>query len=392
MKIHKKEISAKDAHGRIELEAEGDDDMWHLYNMIRKGDSIKCTTQRKVKNTTNTGHSTSKKITLNLIVKVETVIFESEGCTLRINGKTIGQNDHVPLGSYHSLEIEVNTKFSLTKGCWDSIILEELDEACDPSKRADVAVAVMQEGLCNVGLILSSITVIKAKIEVNIPKKRKGFTNNHDKSIQKFYLQILKAICQHLDFEVVKCLIIASPGYVKDEFLKFAFNECEKDKHSANEYSSFYENKSKILKLHCSDGYKHSLRDVLSQPNIANRLADTKCAEELKTLDEFYEKLHKQPDWAVYGKKEVFAAAKESAIRVLLISDLLFRSPSVQVRKRFVNLVEELRGGGVKVLKFSSMHVSGERLNELTGIAAILRFPINFDDVSEESDIENDVR
>lgn len=208
--------------------------------------------------------------------------------------------------------------------------------------------------------------------------------------MNKFYTQILKGICQHLDFNVVKCLIIASPGYIKDEFYKFAISECEKDKHTQMEYSSFYENKQKVLKLHCSDGYKHSLRDVLSQPNIASRLADTKCAEELKILDEFYEKLHKQPDWAVYGKKEVFAAHKEAAIKILLISDMLFRSKSVAIRKTYVKLVEELRSSGVKVLKFSSMHVSGERLNSLTGIAAILRFPINFDDLSDDSEVEFD--
>ena len=121
MKTHKKAISAKNGDGRIELEPETDDGMWHLYNIIRKGDSIKATTQRKVKNTTDTGHSTSKKVTMSLIIKVESVVFESQSCSLRVNGKTIGQNDHVPMGSYHSMDIEVNRVFSLTKSCWDSI-------------------------------------------------------------------------------------------------------------------------------------------------------------------------------------------------------------------------------------------------------------------------------
>ena len=87
-----------------------------------------------------------------------------------------------------------------------------------------------------------------------IPKKRKGFSNQHDKAVNKFYLQVLKAICQHLDFSVIKCLIVASPGYVKDEFLKFAVKECESNRtKGGSEYSAFYDNyKGKLLKLHCS--------------------------------------------------------------------------------------------------------------------------------------------
>ncbi len=39
-------------------------------------------------------------------------------------------------------------------------------------------------------------------------------------------------------------------------------------------------------------------------------------------------------------------------------------------------LVDGVRDGGGEALVFSSMHVSGGQLNQLTGIAAILRFPL----------------
>ena len=39
-------------------------------------------------------------------------------------------------------------------------------------------------------------------------------------------------------------------------------------------------------------------------------------------------------------------------------------------------LVDAVRGAGGEALVFSSMHVSGEQLNQLSGIAAILRFPL----------------
>ena len=61
------------------------------------------------------------------------------------------------------------------------------------------------------------------------------------------------------------------------------------------------------------------------------------------------------------------------AIETLLISDNLFRCRDVAQRKKFVKLVDDVRefGGDVKI--FSSMHVSGEQLDQLTGVCAILR-------------------
>ena len=62
------------------------------------------------------------------------------------------------------------------------------------------------------------------------------------------------------------------------------------------------------------------------------------------------------------------------AIETLLISDNLFRCRDVAQRKKFVKLVDDVRefGGDVKI--FSSMHVSGEQLDQLTGVCAILRW------------------
>ena len=42
---------------------------------------------------------------------------------------------------------------------------------------------------------------------------------------------------------------------------------------------------------------------------------------------------------------------------------------------RYVDLVEMVRGAGCPVHIFSSQHVSGEQLAQLSGIAGILRWP-----------------
>ena len=36
-------------------------------------------------------------------------------------------------------------------------------------------------GLCHIMLVTSSMTIVRAKIDMNVPRKRKGFCSQHDK-------------------------------------------------------------------------------------------------------------------------------------------------------------------------------------------------------------------
>lgn len=48
MKILKRYISHKSGEGTVKLEAEEDDDMYHLYNLISEGDQVEASTVRNV--------------------------------------------------------------------------------------------------------------------------------------------------------------------------------------------------------------------------------------------------------------------------------------------------------------------------------------------------------
>jgi protein pelota len=82
------------------------------------------------------------------------------------------------------------------------------------------------------------------------------------------------------------------------------------------------------------------------------------------------------PDKAYYGYNHVRQANEELAIESLMVTDELFRSSDIATRKKYVQLVESVRENGGKVYLFSSLHVSGVQLNQLSGVAAILRYPI----------------
>ena len=45
-------------------------------------------------------------------------------------------------------------------------------------------------------------------------------------------------------------------------------------------------------------------------------------------------------------------------------------------RKKWVTLAEEVQKSGGTCTIFSGAHVAGEQLTQLTGVAAVLRFPL----------------
>jgi len=86
---------------------------------------------------------------------------------------------------------------------------------------------------------------------------------------------------------------------------------------------------------------------------------------------------------AWYGPEHVQLAADRGAIGTLLIW-VVFRASDPKERKRYVELVELVRQKAAEVLIFSSMHESGQQLNQLTGVAAILTFPLDIEVVEME--------
>lgn len=376
----------KDGSGYAKLIPEEAEDMWHVYNLLQEGDNLEGSTIRKVVTETPTGTTDSNRIRTTLTIRVETIDFDTSACMLRVKGRNIKENDHVKMGAYHTLDLELNRRFVLYKGCWDSIHLERLALACDPTQNADIAAVVMQEGIANLCLVTPSMTLVRAKIDMNIPRKRKGHCGQHEKGMQKFYDAILRAIRQHVNFDVVKCVLIASPGFLKDYFYEYLFNTA-----TQLDYKQILENKAKFVLAHASSGFKHSLREVLQDPSIQMKLSDTKAAGEVKVLEQFYQVLQTEPSKAFYGVKHVEHASESQAIETLLISDKVFRCQDVGQRKKMVQLVDSVKDAGGDVRIFSSLHVSGEQLDQLTGIAAILRFPMpELEEETMESDSDSD--
>lgn len=377
MKLEHKRIE-KDGKGSIGLIAQEPEDMWHVYNLVQAGDTVKARTFRNVKTVGPTGSVKSEKKSVWMCLEVTSVDFDTKSSQIRISGRNIEENKFIKLGAHHTLELALHRKFTLAKTNWDAIHLERIAMATDPTKSADLAAIVLQEGLAHVCLITSYTTLIRQKVAVTVPRKRMGSDTRHNKALERFYEAIYDAVARHIDFSVVKCVIVASPAFYKDELLKRLFILAGKRGNKG-----IQEHKSCFVPRHASSGHMQALREVLADPSCADIVKSTKAFDEVKSLERFFEMMNKNSDQAFYGYDDVKKANDVKAIQELLVTDSLFRSSDIATRRKYVTLVESARENGATVHVFSSLHVSGQQLEQLTGVAALLRFPLILEDEDE---------
>ena len=94
-------------------------------------------------------------------------------------------------------------------------------------------------------------------------------------------------------------------------------------------------------------------------------------------------------DKVTYGPKSVEKALENNAVETLLLSDKLFRAKNVEQRKYYVKIYDQATRSGLNVVLFGATNAAAQRLNGLTGIAAILRYEMpDLQDIIE-SDSEN---
>ncbi|KAI5449125.1 Translation factor pelota [Naganishia albida] len=394
MKLVNKHIE-RDGSGYVTLRPEDDEDMWHVYNLISEGDEVRAGAVRRVTTTSSTGSTDSTRVRLNLTIRVKKTEFspsasssngatsqdpKNSTATLQINGQVTSENDYVKLGAYHTLDLEANRDFRLYKASgWDSVSLERIEEATKEGRGADVGAIVLGEGHAAICLLSEHMTVIRQRIDTSVPRKRAGAASAHEKAMEKFFAAVYAAALRHLPYQTLRAIVIASPGFTKESFYDYVFQQA-----TATNNKPLMQSRSKWVKVHSNTSHVHGLVEALRSPEVSTLLQGTKFAREGIMLDKFHKMLGSDELRAWYGPDHVELAIDRGAVGTLLISDELFRSNDPAQRKRYVQMVEDVRAKGGEALIFSSMHESGQQLNMLTGIAAILTYPLDIEVVEME--------
>jgi len=295
MKLLEKKLD-KDAKGHVKLVPENAEDLWQLYNIAAAGDAASGVTMRKISKDNAAGGKDTERIKVRLTLDVESVEFDQEGEELRIKGRNTTENEHIRLGAYHTLELTPGRALSIRKDNWDAVHLEVIEAACNPAASADLAVVLVTEGLANVILVGGSCTLVRAKVEKSMPRKRGAAMAGYEKALNTFLENTLQAVLRCVDFSIVRCLVLAGPGFTKEQLHRYMLDQAVK-----RDLKELASNKSRIIEAHASSAFKHSLKDVLSSPTVMTQIKDTKAAAETRAMEEFYSMLVADSARAFYG-------------------------------------------------------------------------------------------
>ncbi|SCU78789.1 LAMI_0A05952g1_1 [Lachancea mirantina] len=385
MKVLKKVVeSGKENGAELTLLPEDKEDLFTLYNIINTDDEV--IFKRMV--SSKAGESNKKKTTdlMRLRLRVISSEFEPQHEFLRYKGITtedaLGRaNVDVAVGKFFSFTVDFKYPFTLIKQDFNSYAAKLLNESCNVESRSDIAAVALQEGIAHICLLSSFSTILKNKIEISLPKKKRSVDAlKFDEKTEKFYKAIYESMKRHYDFSKLKLIILCSPGFYAKTLLEkimfYANEEQNKD---------LLSKKSNFLVAHCSTGYIQGISEVLKNPAYASKLQDAKNSKEAVVLDQFLQHLNNDDYKAWYGEEEVVKAAGLGAIDTLLITDSLLRADDVSTRKKCLALVSQVEQLGGNVFVFSSLHASGEELDKLTGLACILKYPMPDLDEEEEA-------
>eukprot|EP00672_Neobodo_designis_P016573 CAMPEP_0174829058 /NCGR_PEP_ID=MMETSP1114-20130205/1700_1 /TAXON_ID=312471 /ORGANISM="Neobodo designis, Strain CCAP 1951/1" /LENGTH=418 /DNA_ID=CAMNT_0016062797 /DNA_START=80 /DNA_END=1336 /DNA_ORIENTATION=- len=349
--------------------------IWHLYNLIAVGDTIRTKTVRKVvRDSTSGAGATSQKKTFVLSLLVTSPPeYDAKGI-LRVSGKNQTQCEDVPLQAHHTCEIAYDPPqdFKLYKQEWSNLDAQRLKEACSEETRADVAAVLMQNGSAQVVFINGTVMTTRAKVDTAIGKKRKGSSAQRDESIAKFFQQVCDMVLANIPADKMKVILFCSPGHVREEFINFLNAEAQRaDANPA--LKAFMQERQKFCTVKTSSGLRHSLQEALLDPQVQQRMASARVASDIAVFNAFQAMMASEPDRAVYGPDVVFAAMGDNVIDTLLLSDELLRSPNPIERHLYTEMASDVAEFGGAVQVFSSVGVAAEQLRALTGVAAILR-------------------
>ncbi|KAJ8570656.1 hypothetical protein K7X08_037628 [Anisodus acutangulus] len=351
--------------GTITIVPEKPDDLWLLFNLIAKGDVVSTTTSRKIqKSSDSTNKKNNSRVKLELEIKIATIDYDKSCSIIRVKGKTILSNEHVKSGVFHTLELETKKEFNLMKELWNEETIGILkDGSGQNGSKSDLGVILMKEGFAEILLIGKNATNHCATI-----RGEKVAKNNSNS--KKFFENIFVSFRKYIDMDVVPYVVIASNESIKDEFRVYLLLEAQRSK-----IKSIESNKSRILMVN-----KNNVKEILSDKVVMSVIKGTKNEMDMKVLDEFMNLVLTKCGMACYGTKSVEYAHELMAIETLLITEEILENKDVKLRKKYLGLKKSVNEAGGKVVQFND--VQGHRLAQMTGVAAILRFPIpNLDEL-----------
>lgn len=345
--------------GIVKVAPESVDDLWHLYNVIYKGDEVYAYTSRSLKIDQDYSRPKSgERVSVFLGVSVESVGWDKFLGKLRVHGVICHAPEIIPSG-HHTLNISLNQPLTIVKKSWPRHLLDRLARAGETEKPL-IILSIDDEGFTMAETKQYGVEV-RVEERMRLPGKRES--DKRSGALKEYFKRALTNLNQ-LWSSVHSPIVIIGVGFIKNDFAKFLSEEAHDLSRSVMDVKSVN---------NCGVG---GIYEAIRSGVLLRAERQLRIVEEAQLLEEVMKRLGKGEGMVAYGLEEIENALKVGAVEKLVLADTLLRDSNDDLRLRLEDMMREVeqRNGSATVI--STEHEAGAKLLALGGIAALLRFPL----------------
>ncbi|MBN2127444.1 MAG: mRNA surveillance protein pelota [Candidatus Diapherotrites archaeon] len=325
------------------------EDLWVLERLIQEGDLCSGQTERKIK-ATQEGEKTVKKAVF-IEVKAEKIEFHPDSASLRILGEiTAGHPaELIEIKSHHTIEAEIGKKIKIKKEKLMQYHIELLEKAKKASMKEKILAVILDDE--EAGLYTVSDYGTEKKALIKAEKQGKRF--KAEEKGNKYFEEIIEKISQLES----KKIIIAGPGFTRENLIKFMQNKKQK---------------MQIINEPLNSIGKTGLTELIKSGKMKALEKEMELEKEALAVEELITEISRENKLAEYGLNEVKKAIEFGAGKKLLVLDELL----LKNRKEMEEIINSAEQQKTPVIIVSVKTDAGKKLKGLSGIAALLRFKI----------------
>jgi protein pelota len=283
---------------------------------------------------------------MTLSVRTEKIEFSDSELRLRVLGTiTDGPQD---IGQHHTLIFEIGETLTITKEKWRETQTERLRKAVFESRRPMAVFVSLDQDEATIAVLRQ----FGPKEIATIRSQRSGKQYQEKDTVSVYHDEIIAKLVPLA--EEGRPLVLLGPGFEKELL-------AESGKRTRPDIFS------KAHIHHTGQSGMPGVNELMKKGMGAGILRESRVAVEMEAVERLMEEIGRNGA-AIYGPKQVEAAAKAGAVETLLILDSLIREKDHDL------LVRDAEGQKGNVIIVSEQHDAGRQLAALGGIAAILRY------------------
>lgn len=350
-------LKQSEDHWKLRIESE--DDLWVLARFAISGRSLAMLGERRDTTTAESGDRAKaaerKKMWIQL--RIITTEYKTYSNILRVHG--IIEQAPMDTGSHHTHLVEVGDEIELHSLSgfpeYDRLLLTE---TLTSDQKSNVSILVVE----NDEIVLFEVTRRGLREGATWTMRgggKRGDIRTSESVAKSFQQQVAKEILAATSTKLP--MILCGPGHARERLRNVILDQ----------------DPTRTIRLVSTSMPGRSGANEIIRDGLADELlSEHAISKEIKMLEEVWLRLSK--DGAIaYGEKQLSRAMNEGAIETLLVSADKLRDPEALIDGTpLAQWVEAIHDIGAELVQCSSDHDSGEQLNNMGGVIALLRYKL----------------